>query len=109
MRAYPKTSGKLVMYAKVRIQKEANHSNVRAPRHGLYRTQALRSLTLDVPRGQVTALVGHYGAGKTTLIRILLGLLPPTRRRSELLSCDSQSLTPEVRTRVGYLAEGHFL
>ncbi|MBC8355916.1 MAG: ABC transporter ATP-binding protein [Planctomycetes bacterium] len=70
---------------------------------------ALRSLTLDVPRGQVSALVGHNGAGKTTLIRLLLGLLPPTRGCAELLGCDSQSLTPEVRTRVGYLAEGHFL
>jgi len=73
------------------------------------RKAALKSLTLDVPRGQVTALVGRNGAGKTTLIRMLLGLLPPTRGRSELLGCDSQSLTPQVRTRVGYLAEGHFL
>ncbi len=81
--------------------------------HGLTRyfgrKAALASLTLDVPRGQVTALVGRNGAGKTTLIRMLLGLLPPTRGRSELLGCDSQSLTPQVRTRVGYLAEGHFL
>jgi ABC-2 type transport system ATP-binding protein len=69
----------------------------------------LKNLTLDVPRGQVTALVGRNGAGKTTLIRMLLGLLPPTRGRSELLGCDSQSLTTQVRTRVGYLAEGHFL
>ena len=73
------------------------------------RKAALRSLTLDVPRGQVTALVGHNRAGKTTLIRMLLGLLPPTRGRSELLGCDSRLLTPDVRTRVGYLAEGHFL
>ncbi len=73
------------------------------------RKAALKSLTLDVPRGQVTALVGRNGAGKTTLIRMLLGLLPPTRGRSELLGCDSQSLTPQVRTRVGYLAEGHYL
>ena len=70
---------------------------------------ALRSLSLDVPRGQVTALVGHNGAGKTTLIRMLLGLLPPTRGRAELLGCDCRSLTPEVRSRIGYLAEGHFL
>ena len=70
---------------------------------------ALHGLTLDVPRGQVTALVGHNGAGKTTLIRLLLGLLRPTRGRAELLGCESQLLTPEVRTRVGYLAEGHFL
>lgn len=73
------------------------------------RKAALKNLTLDVPRGQVTALVGRNGAGNTTLIRMLLGLLPPTRGRSELLGGDSQSLAPKLRTRVGYLAEGHFL
>lgn len=70
---------------------------------------ALQGLTFDVPAGEVTALIGHNGAGKTTLIRLLLGMLEPTRGGSELLGCDSQSLTPELRARVGYLAEGHFL
>ncbi len=70
---------------------------------------ALRALTLDVPRGQVTALIGHNGAGKTTLIRLLLGMHSPTRGTCQLLGCDSRELTPEIRSRVGYLAEGHFL
>jgi ABC-2 type transport system ATP-binding protein len=54
-------------------------------------------------------LIGYSGAGKTTLIRMLLGLLPPTRGRAGLLGCDCEALTPEVRARIGYLAEGHFI
>ncbi len=69
----------------------------------------LQGLTLDVPVGEVSALIGHNGAGKTTLIRLLLGMLEPTRGSCELLGCDSQSLSPETRGRIGYLAEGHFL
>lgn len=73
------------------------------------RTAALKGLDLTVPRGQVTALIGHNGAGKSTLIRLLLGVLLPTRGSCQILGTDSRRLTPEVKTRVGYLAEGHFL
>lgn len=36
-------------------------------------------LSLDIPRGQITALLGHNGAGKSTTISILTGLLPATQ------------------------------
>jgi ABC-2 type transport system ATP-binding protein len=55
----------------------------------------------------VFALVGRNGAGKSTAIRILLGLLAPSRGSSTLLGHDSQHLPPDVRARVGYLAENH--
>ncbi|GAB5401898.1 MAG: hypothetical protein Aurels2KO_01290 [Aureliella sp.] len=73
------------------------------------RKEALAGLNLQIPRSQVTALIGHNGAGKTTLIRLLLGMMTPTRGRSSLLGQDSQQLAPEVRARIGYLAEGHYL
>jgi ABC-2 type transport system ATP-binding protein len=66
-----------------------------------------RDVSLSVPRGSVFALVGRNGAGKSTSIRMLLGLLQPSRGRSMLLGHDSQDLPPEVRARVGYLAENH--
>ena len=66
-------------------------------------------LTLAVPRGSVFAFLGRNGSGKTTTIRMLLGLLPPTRGSSTVLGVDSRALTPAVRSRVGYMSESHSL
>jgi ABC-2 type transport system ATP-binding protein len=68
---------------------------------------AVDSLSLRVPRGSVFAFIGRNGAGKTTTIRMLLGLLEPTRGSSSILGYDSATLPPEVRGRIGYMAEGH--
>jgi ABC-2 type transport system ATP-binding protein len=67
----------------------------------------VRALNLTVPRGCVFGFLGRNGAGKTTTIRMLLGLLDPTRGSATVLGQDSQNLPPEVRARIGYLAEGH--
>lgn len=69
----------------------------------------VRDLDLKVPPGQVTALLGLNGAGKTTTIRIMMGLLRPTRGRCEVLGQNSSGLSPEARMRIGYMVEGHFL
>ena len=68
---------------------------------------AVDSLSFRVPRGSVFAFIGRNGAGKTTTIRMILGLLEPTRGSSAILGHDSASLPPEVRARIGYMAEGH--
>jgi ABC-2 type transport system ATP-binding protein len=70
---------------------------------------AVRELELAVPRGSVTALIGRNGSGKTTTIRMLLGLLEPTRGMSRVFGHDSRSLGPAVRARIGYLTEGHYV
>jgi ABC-2 type transport system ATP-binding protein len=67
------------------------------------------SLNLKVPQGSVFALLGRNGAGKTTTIRMLLGLLEPSRGASKILGTNSFDLKPEDRARIGYLAEGHFV
>jgi ABC-2 type transport system ATP-binding protein len=65
------------------------------------------SLTLAVPRGSVFAFLGRNGSGKTTTIRMLLGLLPPTRGGATILGHDITAIPPAARARIGYLAEGH--
>ena len=70
---------------------------------------AVQALNLEVPKGCVFAFLGRNGSGKTTTIRMLLGLLAPTRGEAAVLGCDSQALTPEMRARIGYLTEEHQL
>lgn len=69
----------------------------------------LRGLSFSVRAGEVYALLGRNGAGKTTAMRILLGFLAPMQGRSELLGCDSRALPAAVRARVGLVSEGHAL
>jgi ABC-2 type transport system ATP-binding protein len=69
--------------------------------------RAVDGVSFRVPRGSVFAFIGRNGAGKTTTIRMILGLLEPTRGSSAILGHDSARLPPEVRARIGYMAEGH--
>lgn len=69
--------------------------------------KAVDSLTMRVPRGSVFAFLGRNGSGKTTTIRMLLGLLHPTRGRSSILGEDSRDLSPATRGRIGYMSESH--
>jgi ABC-2 type transport system ATP-binding protein len=64
-------------------------------------------LTLSIERGSIFGFLGRNGAGKSTTIRLLLGLLEPTRGTSRVLGADSRHLSPRDRARIGYLPEGH--
>jgi ABC-2 type transport system ATP-binding protein len=68
---------------------------------------AVYEVNLEVPRGTVFACLGRNGSGKTTLLRLLLGLLAPTRGEGEILGCSLSKITPELRARIGYVAEDH--
>ncbi|MFV0446733.1 MAG: ABC transporter ATP-binding protein [Planctomycetaceae bacterium] len=69
------------------------------------KTVALNGVSLDVPSGVVCAVLGANGAGKTTAIRILLGLEPPDSGEAEVLGMPSRTHSIEIRQRVGYVAE----
>lgn len=69
----------------------------------------LRGLSLRVRPGEVYALLGRNGAGKTTAMRILLGFLTPMQGTSSLLGVDSRVLSAQMRERVGLVSEGHAL
>ncbi|OHB75191.1 MAG: hypothetical protein A2Z25_03805 [Planctomycetes bacterium RBG_16_55_9] len=69
----------------------------------------LDGINLSVPKGCIYGLLGRNGAGKTTIIRILLGLDPATRGQTFLLGAASWNLPPKIRGRIGTVAEGHNL
>src|SRR5215468_1586686 len=62
---------------------------------------AVDTVSFRVPRGSVFAFIGRNGAGKTTTIRMILGLLEPTRGTSTILGYPSLTLSPEARARIG--------
>jgi ABC-2 type transport system ATP-binding protein len=68
-------------------------------------TDVLRGVNLRVERGKTFAFLGRNAAGKSTTIRILLGLLKSSSGSVRVLGIDPQVDPLELRRRVGYLAE----
>ncbi len=64
---------------------------------------ALTDLTLEVRKGEVFGLLGPNGSGKTTTIRLLLGLLRPTSGGAQVAGFDSWTQSVAVREVVSYL------
>ena len=67
---------------------------------------AVDGLELSVPRGAVFGFLGPNGSGKTTTIRMLMGLIGPTAGRVELFGEPIPQATNQVLPRVGALIEG---
>ncbi len=65
---------------------------------------AVDSLSLSIPHGQLFGLVGSDGAGKTTTLRILTGVLDATAGKATVLGCDCNRLEP-VRCDIGYMSQ----
>ncbi|MEK7767703.1 MAG: ABC transporter ATP-binding protein [bacterium] len=72
------------------------------------RARGVDGVTLAVPRGCVFALLGLNGAGKTTAMRLLVGLLRPDRGTVRVLGGDPAA-DPAIRARIGYLPELPYL
>ena len=71
--------------------------------------RVLDGLSLDVAPGEVVAVMGPSGTGKTTLVRLLLGLLEPTAGELSLVR-GGRSLAPrECRPSMGYVPQGNTL
>lgn len=66
---------------------------------------ALDDISVEMPRGTLTALVGPDGAGKTTLIRMAAGLLQADRGELRVLGIDVAAAPQQVQNRIGYMPQ----
>ena len=74
---------------------------------GRKKVRALNSLNLDVHKGEVFGLLGPNGSGKTTTLKLLLGLLFPTE--GEITVLGKPAVDVEKNERIGYLPEESYL
>jgi ABC-type branched-subunit amino acid transport system ATPase component len=74
---------------------------VQALEGGYGESPVLRGVTLDVPHGEIFAILGKNGMGKTTLLKTIMGLLPAKKGRVELLGQDVTGWPPYHITRLG--------
>lgn len=70
---------------------------------------AVDGLTFEVPTGSVFGLLGENGAGKSTTIKALLGLVAPAAGRGEVLGLDPRTKGEAIRRMVGYVPESPIL
>ena len=79
---------------------EVNHLS---KNYGPFR--ALNDVSFRVDKGEIVGLLGANGAGKTTMMRILTGYMPPTEGQASIAGFDVFEDSLEVRKRIGYLPE----
>ncbi len=77
--------------------------------HGLKKsfgeTEAVRGIDLGVAKAEMFGLVGPDGAGKTTLIRMLCGIIKPDGGSAKILGLDLGTQMKEIKPRIGYLSQ----
>jgi ABC-2 type transport system ATP-binding protein len=69
------------------------------------RVVAVDHLSMTIERGEIFSLVGPDGAGKTTIIRMMCGVLAPTEGNITLLGFNIKTQKEEVKKHIGYLSQ----
>ena len=66
---------------------------------------AVRDLDLEVEDGEIMGIIGHNGAGKTTILKMIVGLISPTSGKIEVMGRDVAKESTYVKQFIGYLPE----
>ena len=76
-----------------------------AAKQGREITQALAKVDIAACEGSMTAIIGPDGAGKTTFMRLVCGLLSRTEGELEVLGLDVQKNSQRVQEQLGYMSQ----
>ena len=68
-------------------------------------TTAVENLNLHIEHGEIVGILGHNGAGKSTTLKMIAGLVEPTSGRVLVMGHDMQRESIQVKQRTGYLPE----
>lgn len=69
------------------------------------KSSVLKGVDLEIPAGSVTGLLGKNGAGKSTMLKCLLGLLRKSSGDMQILGEEPWDLSAEAKARIGYVAQ----
>jgi len=79
---------------------EADHLTIR---FGSF--TAVRDVSFQISKGELFGFLGPNGSGKTTIIKALCGLLPPSEGTGRILGMDIRKEAAEIRRHVGYMSQ----
>lgn len=96
----------MVQASEVILRVEGLGKTYRKPFSGK-RVEAVKGISFEVSRGEIFGFLGPNGAGKTTTIKMLTGLITPTKGTASLLGMPIPS--PEAMGRVGFLPENPYI
>ncbi len=71
--------------------------------------RAVDDVSFRVPPGEIFGLLGANGAGKTTVIKMLTGILPPTGGEGRVAGADMRSAGQAIKERIGYMSQAFSL
>jgi len=71
--------------------------------------RAVDHVSFSVPPGEIFGLLGANGAGKTTVIKMLTGILPPTDGRGQVAGADMRRAGGSIKQRIGYVSQAFSL
>ncbi len=70
-----------------------------------HNTIAVKDMNLQIDKGEIVGIIGHNGAGKSTILKMIAGLIEPTSGTVRVLGRDVQKEGIRIKQQIGYLPE----
>jgi len=94
----------------VPMEKDIFFNNVSYSYSGADRNYAIKDVSLKIPRGKVTAIVGSSGSGKTTLLKLIMGFYTPQKGFVSIGHTPIQAIKPSAwRNKIGSVLQDGFI